>query len=295
MSVFQTVMGSVGPVLLLAGFGFVVGRRGKLDIKPLLDWVIYIGMPALIIHSLSKSPIAPGHLLGVGFGNVFVVLSVVVMARIYARVKRDHEPEVPVCAAFANAANIPLPLALFAFGEAGLSHQIIYMAANVVLLYTLGVAMLAPGRGGWRLVLRLPLVYATLVGVLLSASGTTLPLIIARPVQMLGQTAIPLMLFSLGYKMGGRISIPLGQVAPVVALRVLGGGGAGLLYVWLFNPAPAVARAVLLGAFMPAAVQSFILSAKFSNNSSRAAAVVLVSTLLAAFYIPPLVAWLSGF
>ena len=294
MGAFETVWGSVGPVFILVGLGWFFGRRGKFDAKPLLDWVIYIAMPALIIHSLSRAPIAPSHLLEVGFGNIFVVFAVVGMARLYVRLKGDRDPEVVVCSAFANAANIPLPLALFAFGEEGLSHQIIYMTCNAVLLYTVGVALLSPGKTGWRLVLRLPLVYATLGGLALSLTDTSLPMLVARPIEMLGQTSIPLMLFSLGFTIGGRAEMRIREVVPIVALRILGGGLAGVLYVWLIAPAPAVQRAILLGAFMPAAVQSYVLSAKFSGNPARAAAVVLVSTLLAAFYIPLLVYWLSS-
>jgi len=290
---FETVLGSVGPVLVLVALGWFLGRRGKLDIKPLLDWVVYLGMPALVIHSLSRTPIALGHLAEVGFGNLIVVFSVVAMAFIYARMTGDGEPEVPVCAGFANAANIPLPLALFAFGEVGLSHQIVYMTCNVVLLYTFGVALLSRNRAGWLLVFKLPLVYATAVGIWLSVTGTTLPVVVARPIEMLGQTAIPLMLVSLGFTIGRRMGIALKEVAPIVALRVLGGGVAGLLYVWIIDPSPAVHRAVLLGAFMPAAVQSYILSAKFAKNPARAAGAVLVSTLLAAFYIPLIIFWLA--
>jgi malate permease and related proteins len=290
---FETVLGSVVPVLILVALGWFLGRRGNFDTKPLVDWVIYIGMPALIIYSLSRTPIAVGHLLEVGFGNLFVVSSVVAAALVYGRLTQDREPEVPVCAGFANAANIPLPLALFAFGEIGLSHQIIYMTCNVVLLYTVGVALLSPNRAGWLLVLKLPLVYATVAGILLSVSGTTLPLVIARPIEMLGQTAIPLMLFSLGFTIGGRMGFSFKEVLPIVLLRVVGGGAAGLLYVWFMDPSPVVQRAVLLGAFMPAAVQSYMLSAKFAKNPARAAGAVLVSTLLAALYIPLLILWLN--
>lgn len=292
MTAFETVVGSVGPVLLLVGFGVILGRRGKLDVRPLLDWVIYIGQPALIIHSLSTHPVGGGHLAMVAGGSIAVVVVVAGLAQLYARLFNDREPEVPLCATFANAANIPLPLALFAFGEEGLSHQIVFMTTNAVLLYTLGVAMLSPGRGGWKLVFRLPLVYATLLGLALSYGGVELPAVAARPVKMLGDTAIPLMLFALGFTMGRRVRISLREVAPIVVLRILGGGAVGLLFVWLVEPPLAATRAILLGAFMPPAVQSFMLSAKFSNNPERAAAAVFVATLLAAIYVPLLVTWL---
>ncbi len=293
MTAFQTVAGSVGPVVLLGALGWFLGRRARWDVRPFVDWVIYVGQPALIISAMVRHPLPLSHLAATGLADLFVVTVVGLLALAYSRFSGDRGEELFVGSMFANAANIPLPLALFAFGAEGLSHQVIYMTVNAVLLYTVGVAIASRGRGGWRQVFRLPLVYATAVGLVLALTGTRLPPVLERPVTMLGDTAIPLMLFTLGYSMGGRVKVDLGEVAPIVVLRIVGGGLAGLLFVWLFAPPAPVQRAILLGAFMPAAVQSFMLSAKFSQNPRRAAAAVFASTVLALFYVPLLVAWLG--
>lgn len=293
MSTVHIVLTSVGPVFAVIGVGYLFGLKGKLEVRPFVDWIIYVAQPSLIIMALSRHAVSPGQMLFAGLGNLFVLAGVALLAWLYSRVSGDKSREVFLCSIFANSANIPLPLALFAFGAEGLAHQVVYMSTNALLLYTVGVAIASGGKKGVMQVFKLPLVYAAIAGTVLSLTQTRLPLLVERPIGMLGDTAIPLMLFTLGHKLGTVRAPALGKAVPVAMLRVVGGLAAGLTFVFLFDPPLAVKRAVLLGCCMPAAVQTFLLSVKFSNTSTRAATVVLVSTAASLLYIPLLVAWLS--
>jgi len=284
---------SVGPVFAIIGVGFLFGRKDKLEIRPFVDWVIYIAQPSLIIIALTQHPVSPGLMIMCGLGNLFVLAGVAALALVYSRISGDRGREVLLCGLFANAANIPLPLALFAFGSEGLAHQVVYMSTNALMLYTVGVAIASRGKGGIAEAFKLPLVYAAVAGAALSITGTRLPLIIERPIGMLGDTAIPLMLFTLGYKLGSVRSPAVKDALPIAALRVVGGFAAGMVFVLLFDPPLAVKRAVLLGCCMPAAVQTFMLAVKFPGSSARSATVVFLSTVASIAYIPVLVAWLT--
>jgi len=287
------VVSSVVPVFALIALGVFFGRRGKFDIRYFIDFVIYAAQPALIVSALSRHRIDLDAMLLTGLGDVFVVLLVGVLTLGYSRIGKDRGRDLLVCAMFANAANLPLPLAQFAFGAEGLSYQVVYMATNAVLLYTIGVAITSGGARGWLQVLRLPLIYATAIGVAISLTGVELPDFALRPVWMLGDTAIPLLLFTLGYRIGSAKLEKPSAVAPVVLLRTVGGAAAGLLFVTLFAPPVPVQRAVLLGCCMPTAVQVFMLCAKFGANPTRAASAVFTSTIFAMLYIPFLVGWLT--
>jgi malate permease and related proteins len=293
VTTFTVVLTSVGPVFAVIAVGYFFGLKGKLDTRPFVDWVIYVAQPSLIIIALTRHAVSPNLMLYTGLGNLFVLASVALLAWAYARWSGDRGREVFLCAIFGNTANIPLPLALFAFGAEGLAHQVVYMSMNALILYTVGVAIASGGRKGLSEVFKLPLVYAAVAGAVLSLNATRLPLMIERPVAMLGDTAIPLMLFTLGHKLGTVRAPAIGRAVPVAALRILGGLAAGVAFVFLFDPPLAVKRAVLLACCMPAAVQTFLLSIKFSGSSARSATVVMVSTTASLLYIPLLIAWLS--
>ncbi len=294
MGTWGLVAEAVVPVFIVIALGTVFGRRGKLNIKPFVDFIIYVAMPALIVKALVSHPVSLKMMVMTGTGTLFVVGFVGGLAILYQRLSGDHGRDILIGALFANAANLPLPLAHFAFGTEALSYQVIYMTVSVVLLYSLGVGIAAGGgKAGLRQLVRLPLLYAAGLGIVLSTNSLELPSMVMRPVSMVGDTAIPLLLFSLGYRIGAIKLSDIWSALPIVALRVLGGAAAGLSFVWLFSPPEPVARAVLLGCAMPSAVQSFVLCAKFCDSSDRAAAAVFLSTLFGFLYIPFVVGWLA--
>ncbi len=281
---------TVWPVFAVIGLGAAAGRWRPLSIAPLVDFVVYIAQPALVIHVLTRHPMPGEGLAQTSLAAVFVVGFVGLLAGGWNRMSRTPGRDILVCAMFANVANLPLPLAEYAFGPEGLSYQVVYMAVSTMLLYSVGVAIAA--GGGWhglRTLLRMPMVYTAGLGFALSLSETPLPTFASRPVELLGNTAIPLLLFSLGHSMSTLGARSLRSAFPSAASRILGGLAGGLLYVAVVSPSQPVMRAVLLGSAMPCAVQTYMLCSKFSANPERAAAAVLLSTALAFLYIPVLV------
>lgn len=294
MEVLTITASSVLPVFAVMAVGFYFGRKNSFETGHFVDFVIYVAMPCLIISSLGKHHIAPGLMLMTGAGCAFVVGTCGLLALAWSRFSGDNGKDLFLCSMFANAANLPFPLALYAFGPEALSYQVIYMAANATLMYTLGVAIVAngPGRGLLHF-FKLPLVYASITGVVLSATETTLPDMVMRPIAMLGDTVVPLLLFALGYNMAGSRPSTLSSATPMVIIRVLGGGLAGLAFCLVLDPQVEVKRAILLAAFMPSAVQTFMLSAKFLPSAERSAAAVFLSSVASLVYIPFLVGWLT--
>ena len=63
-----------------------------------------------------------------------------------------------------NAGNMGIPLALFAFGPAGMQRATLLYVFTAFLQYSLGLYILN-GRANWIEILRLPLIYAAIGGV----------------------------------------------------------------------------------------------------------------------------------
>jgi hypothetical protein len=291
MDLYSHLFATVWPVFAVIGLGAAAGRWRPLSIAPLIDFVVYIAQPALVIHVLTRHPMPGEGLAQTALAAVFVVTFVGLLSGGWSLLSRNVGRDVLVCAMFANVANLPLPLAEYAFGPEGLSYQVVYMAVSAMLLYSVGVAIAAGGgwQHGLKTLLRMPMVYAAGLGFALSMTGATLPTFASRPVELLGNTAIPLLLFCLGHSMSTLGAKSLWSAFPSAALRILGGLAGGLVYVAIVAPSQPVVRAVLLGSAMPCAVQTYMLCSKFSANPERAAAAVFLSTALAFLYIPILV------
>lgn len=99
-----------------------------------------------------------------------------------------------------NAGNMGIPLALFAFGQAGMQRATLILVIATCLQYSLGLYILN-GRGNWIETFRLPLIYAASAGLAVNLLGIQIPEWLMQPLSMLGHATIPLMLVTLGYRL----------------------------------------------------------------------------------------------
>ena len=58
---------------------------------------------------------------------------------------------------------------------------------------------MAKGENGFGEALRMPLLYASVGGLLMALTGTELPRMVMEPIEMLAAMAIPLLLLNLGF------------------------------------------------------------------------------------------------
>ena len=287
---FLTPLAPVIRVFLLIAAGFVFAHWKKISLSSVTEIIVYLGTPSLVFTSLAGKPLYAGDLaiLVSGIGALYAGVGLLIY--IYFRAFHFHSRGFALPAMFMNAGNMGIPLALFAFGEAGLQRATLLFVICTFLQYSLGIYILQ-GRGNWAEIFRLPLIYATLAGLAFNYWQIKLPEILLQPLAMLGQATIPIMLISLGYRLHEVESLEWGHALGGALVRVLGGFVVAALVVhWL--GAQGVNRQVLLlyGA-LPSAVINFILTEKYRQDPALAASIVVISTGLSLVTIP-LVFWL---
>ena len=95
---------------------------------------------------------------------------------------------------FANTGNMGLSLSLFAYGNSGLERSVIIFVLSMLLMFTVGPALLTGGgHFGQRLLdtWRWPPVWAAVGGVLLNVTHLQLPLFLERVLNLLGSGRRP--------------------------------------------------------------------------------------------------------
>ena len=98
---------------------------------------------------------------------------------------------------FGNAGNLGLPVALFAFGQAGFDFAVVIFAVMAIVSFTFGVWVVA-GGGNPLTAVREPLVWGTVAGSAFLLLGWRVPEWVGNSLDLVGQMAIPLMLITLG-------------------------------------------------------------------------------------------------
>lgn len=272
------ILVTVLPVFAIMGVGFVYGRFKQLPAKGLTDLLFWVLLPCLVLGSLGAQRIEPMELVSIGAAALVIMAGTGLVAFLLF-LRRPERRALLLPCIFMNSANMAFPLALFAFGEAGLTRQIVFYVAVHVLHVTFGVGI-ARGKGGVREVFRLPLVYVAAVAVALSLTGVRIPAEVARPLSLVGKATIPIMLLLLGSRLGAARWHHLGLSLATAVVRIGGGFGFGLLAVWLLQLEGLARAAVLIGAVMPAAVFNFVLGERYQLHPELLASAVVISTFI---------------
>jgi malate permease and related proteins len=279
------------PVFILSFLGLVFGKFRKIDLSSISEYIIYVATPCLILSSLSKK-----HIDIVIAGNVLVsvclimLFSSVIAMVIIKKLDLHYQTYLPPVL-FANTGNMGLPIVYYAFGDEGLTIAILYMVSTTILHYSAGIMIFNLKRSPFEL-LKLPLIYSAVLGLVISVSGIKLPLSIDRAVTLAGEASIPTMIFALGYKLADLkiTNIPLSLLFG--SLRIFLGAIFALLVVHLLGIKDLVANVIILQATMPPAVFNFVLAAKYNLNSQIVASVILAGTLISIITLPLIIAYL---
>lgn len=292
MPVFLKVLSVVIPVFAIIGLGYVFARFRTISLKPVVDILLYLTIPALVITSLTDKKIIPGEMFLLALAACGVVLGTGLLTLIYLKATGNGDGRgMYLTTMFMNCANIPFPIALLAFGQDGLSITVLYYIAISILVYTLGI-YIAKGRGGLTEIFKLPLIYATALGLGANLSGVELPAVFMTTMKMLGAATIPLMQLSLGYQL---YNTKITHLKDSVAASIIRIGG-GLLVAWLIVTLLGIdgltRQIILLTSAMPSAVITFVMSYRYNVQSEQVASTVAMSTIISLITIPLILMWI---
>lgn len=285
-SLARVFASTVLPVFLVAGAGYVLARAIPLEGRSLGRVIFYLGSPSLVFRSLYNMEISSALLQQ----ELLIVLGVYLVTGVLgwmigADQERSRRSALTMSSAISNNGNMGLPITLFAMGDAGLAIATVYYAISALLTNTLGVFVASSGSAplgrALRHSLRAPVIYASVIGLLLNRFALPLPDSLYRAVDLMAGAAIPMMLVLLGIQLSAtpfnreqrvvwRILIIRLGVSPLVAMALcllLGVGGLER-------------QVIILQAAMPTAVVVTVLSTEFGAAPRLVAAAVLASTLV---------------
>lgn len=292
MNLALTVLEITAPVFLLAAIGFTWVKLGfEYRIQFVTRLAMTLAVPALIFTALMKTELEKGAL---GLFVIAAILGHLLLALVGAlliKTGRLNRQTYLAPFIFGNTGNLGIPLALFAFGEAGLGYAVVMLAVSAVLSFTLGLSLVA-GKGGGGKALREPMVWATLLGALFLWQDWQTPLFLTNALDLIGQMAIPMMLITLGVaiarltpgKTGLAILLALAKLCASVAI----GWALGLA----FDLDEIAFGVLVLQLATPVAVTSYLLAEKFGAEAEAVAGLVVVSTLISVAALPLLLSLL---
>lgn len=302
------VFASLIPVVLFIAIGFLSGNRGWIragSVKDLSNLVFMVLTPALLFRTMGSvhlgdvdfAPIAAYFAAaGLVFGGTMLLLGFTSLAAARALANM-----------FSNTVMIGVPLVGLVFGEAGLVTLFTLISLHALILLTAATVVFelaaareragTPGHEG-RSMLRTvlmavrngivhPIPLPIIAGLLYAQTGLPIPLVIDKPLELLGQALGPLALLLVGvtlafttvgthFRAALRIALVKCLVHPV-AMAAVG---------WAMGLKGMPLAVMVVAASLPVGANVFLFSQRYEVAQDEVTASVAVSTALALITMP---------
>lgn len=279
------ILAIIFPVFACAGLGAAYGYRHRPDMGVVNRLNMEVFAPFLVFWALMDKPFDFLAFRDLAIGGVTVILgSGLLLLPLVWLLRINLKTFLPPMM-FNNSGNMGIPLVLFAFGEQALQAAVVLFIIEMVLHFTVGMFILDHHTKPLRL-LKMPMIQATILGLLCNGLHITLPDALANTVKLLGQVSIPLLLFALGVRL---LDVNF-RDWKLGAFGAIAGPAAGIASVLLVKPFltldPTQYAQLLIFAALPPAVLNVLVAEQYKQEPQRVASIVLLGNLASLVIIP---------
>ena len=301
----ETVLATINvmlPVFLAIGLAILFGKFVKVDARSLSQAVIYLFGPCLILYSLASEPMDSSALLGIFAMSLVSTLLLVGIGWLIAKALKVEHPlraTIMLAMSLGNTGSVGLPLAEFAFGAQGMQYAAVFYVTTTVFANILGVMIPSAGQVSlketFKRILKVPMIYAAVFGVILNLLGVQLPTFLERTTNLLGYAAVACGIAFMGVRLA---TMKLdGKMKPILVTsiaRVVFTPLVGILTAWILNAEPLVRDVSILQISVPTALFTAMFSEEFGGDSEAASGIILLSSILSFISLSILVAIMIG-
>ncbi len=277
------------PLCSIVLLGFLYARKIHTDMSVANKLNIEIFCPALIFSVISAKSFDIAKYQTLVISAIVVVLGSGIIAYAVGRLFKVNSKTFVPPMMFNNSGNMGLPLMVLAFGEQALPIAVVFFLVENTLHFTLGTYML--DRQVHPLsVLKIPMIFVTIIALFVSFFQWTVPEYVAISIKMLGDIAIPLMLFGLGVRMTSvdfsawRIGLLGAIICPLSGVLM------AIILVNAMADFVTLSRLefhyLLLFSALPPAVLNFMLAEKYQQEPQNVASIVLLGNIASVVVIP---------
>jgi len=309
----NAVITSALPVFALILTGWLAARwriLGSGATDALNRYVVYLSLPALLFRAMTQVDLA--HMAHWGFvgavagGIAVTFLASFVGARRSQRALTDRGIQ-GLAASYANAGYMGIPLCLALFGPDSMAPATFTTLLTASVLFGFAIALIEFDRQQTpnlsltllkvgRALLRNPLLAAPLLGLAWAFTGLALPEGVDRYVALLGASASPCALVTIGLFLAQTetSSSGPGVMRLVTGKLLLQPAVTAVLAFYVFSMPPVWAWTAVLMSALPIGTGPFMLAQMYGRDARVTSRAILVSTVASVLTVSLLVAWISA-
>ncbi|NMP31089.1 AEC family transporter [Thalassotalea sp. M1531] len=305
----------ISPLIFLALLGFVIAKKSWLSeqqLAGLIKATFAIFIPAFLFYRMATADLDSQlniHLFSSFYLPVLICFALGFIVNHFWH--SEHKKNKAASAVFAlgssysNNVIVGLPVLLLLIGDKALPIIFLIVTFHSAMLFALTSAIASTQaqssqtKNSWltfiKQTLSNPLIVAILSGLAINKLGITLPDVISKSLQFLGQPAIPLALISLGASIakydirGERKFIALASAIKLLVLP-------SLVYftaTYLFKLELLVVQVLVILSACPTGVNAYLLAQLHQVHRKAVASTVVASTVASVFTLPLWMYWLN--
>ncbi|WP_420837700.1 AEC family transporter [Bacillus mesophilum] len=292
MEIFLNI---IAPILLLLLLGLFLQKKFSFDLKSLSHLMTYGLMPAAIFMNIYQTNFNMQLLVEVALYLFLFTLTMMLIGIGWSRALKLERNDAAILKngiSLMNSGNYGLPVSqmLFSANPVGTSIQIIVLLFQNLMTYTYGLYnLIAATKSGWDIIktfLKLPLIYAALLGALLNGFEVNPPSFLLTPIQYLADGFMAIALIILGAQLAN-IKVKSVNIAVICTCftRLIISPAVAMGIIFLLGIDGVIAQSLLVASALPTSRNSATLALEYDVNPEVAAQTVFITTLLSGFSV----------
>lgn len=293
VSIFLNV---IVPILIFLIIGGILQRKFHFNLRAFSSLITYCLMPAAVFTSIYTTKIKYDvllHIIGYLFIFSFCLMLISSLLSRLLKLDRGETAILKNSIVLMNAGNYGLPVSqlIFHANPLGLSIQIIVLVFQNLMTYTYGLYnLISATKNGLQIIqsfLRLPIIYAIILGGILHAFEIGIPNFIWVPIDQLAHSLVSIALILLGAQLSQiEFKTIFDKTIIVSSLgRLMLGPAVALLLIYVMRLDGVVAQSLFIASSFPISRNSATLALENDVYPNLAAQMVLLTTMLSSITV----------
>ncbi|WP_342471415.1 AEC family transporter [Metasolibacillus sp. FSL H7-0170] len=281
----------VAPILLLLLIGGLLQKKFSFNLKAMSQLITYCFMPAAVLLNLYETAIQPSLIAQVLLFILFFIGAQMLLGHFIAKLLHLPRQEAAVfknSVVLINSGNYGIPVAqmIFATQPIGVAIQVIMVIFQNITTYTYGLYnLISTSKSGKEIIkdfLKMPIIYALIVGISLNVLHITLPQPIYIPMRYVADGFVAVALITLGAQISQiEMRAMFNKVVFISCFtRLIVGPASALVVIIALQLDGVVAQSLFIASAFPTSRNSSSLALEYDVESDTAAQTVLFSTIV---------------
>ncbi|MEI4769056.1 AEC family transporter [Psychrobacillus sp. FJAT-51614] len=285
------------PVFLIFFIGFLGQRLIGFDIKSISSAALYLMSPFLAFRTFYTNELTVDYFYIVlaCLSLTFILLFITWLVARLMKTTRPQYAAIILGSVFPNSGNYGAPVVLFALGAVGFDYAVVIMVLHGLIINTFGIFFASLGgeeKATWEQslhkVIRMPLIYAAVAGIIFQLMKVTVPTVFMEGIGLVADASIPTVMLVLGMQLAviSRKRVAYRFVSAVTIIRMVVSPILAAVIVYFMPLNDLIKTVFIIQAAMPTAANTTLLALQFGTEPDLVSFTTFVTTLISIISIP---------